>query len=132
MEAHGGELPGDWAVNLPIGDAAARGDEREAWATHMGPPRPIQAGRTLLPDPDFERAMRGSDATPSSYNTDKQFELMKDISTRFLPAFANRENQALNMMIQEAERELHDIQVRFVVHSQTWVLLDSSPVLSTA
>lgn len=107
-------LPGDWAVNLPRGDAVVRGDEIEAWHRVMGPRGPIPAirpGRTLMPDPDYERGLKDSDATPSSFNTDKQFELMKDISTRFLPDFANNENRALNIMVQEAERELREIEV---------------------
>ena len=106
-------MPGDWAVNLPRGDAVVRGDEVEAWAEVMAPSGPlpsIQAGHAYFVEPSGEK---GSDATPSSFNTDKQFELMKDISMRFLPEFANDENRALNIMVQEAERTLREVEVSF-------------------
>ncbi|KAG0616006.1 hypothetical protein M758_5G083000, partial [Ceratodon purpureus] len=107
---HGGVLPGDWAVNLPRGDAVVRGDEVEAWHPVLGPGGPLpplRPGYEHYVDPNL---FKGSDATPSSFNTDKQHELMKDISMRFLPDFASDENRALNIMIQEAERQLREIE----------------------
>jgi hypothetical protein len=104
-------LPGDWAVNLPRGNAVVRGDEVEAWEYVMAPTGPlpaIQAGHVYFVDYSNNK---DSDATPSSFNTDKQYELMKDISMRFLPDFANDENRALNIMIQERERALREIEV---------------------
>nr|PNR26383.1 hypothetical protein PHYPA_030958 [Physcomitrium patens] len=103
-------IPGDWAVNLPRGEAVVRGDEVEAWQRVMAPTGPLpalQSGRVLMQDPGFDK---NSDATPSSFNTDKQFELMKDKSMRFLPDFANDENRELNIMVQEAERQLREVE----------------------
>lgn len=64
-----------------------------------------------MQDPGFDK---NSDATPSSFNTDKQFELMKDKSMRFLPDFANDENRELNIMVQEAERQLREVEVSYL------------------
>lgn len=107
---------------MPRGDAVRRGDEVEAWQGIMAPTGPlpaIQPGRAYFIDPPMEK---DSDATPSSFNTNKQFELMKDISMRFLPDFANDENRALNIMIQEAERELRNIEVNLYFCSKNIII----------
>lgn len=104
-------LPGDWSINLPRGEAVRRGDEVEEWARAMAPTGPLPAihpGNMLEPERDVEK---DSNATPSSFDSDKKFNLIKEISTRFLPDFASDENRALNIMVQEAERALRDVEV---------------------
>lgn len=104
-------FPGDWSINLPRGEAVRRGDEVEEWARVMAPTGPLPAihpGNMLEPERDVEK---DSNATPSSFDSDKKFNLIKEISTRFLPDFASDENRALNIMVQEAERALRDVEV---------------------
>jgi hypothetical protein len=97
-----------WAITLPQGDAVRRGDAVQEWATVLAPTGIIpilEHGEHL----DHEKASNAT--TPSSFDSKKEFKIVKEISLRFLPAFANEENRAFNFQVQEAERALKDVEV---------------------
>lgn len=106
-------MAGDWALNLPRGEVVRTGDEVERWASVLAPTGVLPApppGVQLQPEREIDHE-KGSDATPSSFDSEKEFNLIKEISTRFLPDFASDENRALNILVQEAERALRDVEV---------------------
>jgi hypothetical protein len=80
----------------------------QEWATVLAPTGiiPILEHGELL---DHEKASNAT--TPSSFDSKKEFKIVKEISLRFLPAFANEENRAFNFQVQEAERALKDVEV---------------------
>ncbi|CAM6057215.1 unnamed protein product [Sphagnum tenellum] len=96
-----------WAITLPQGDAVRRGDAVQEWATVLAPTGiiPILEHGELS---DHEKASNAT--TPSSFDSKKEFKIVKEISLRFLPAFANEENRAFNFQVQEAERALKDVE----------------------